>query len=74
MKPDASEWVTFARRPGRFGVAIPLDARPPIWFATKPDRHFFGHGGFSCQVTVGDRTHFFEQSHNGALDRIAFFS
>jgi hypothetical protein len=47
MKPDASEWVTFARRPGRFGVASPLDARPPIWFATKPDRHFFGHGAFS---------------------------
>jgi hypothetical protein len=47
MKPDASEWVTFARRPGRFGVAIPLDARPPVWFATKPDRHFFGHGAFS---------------------------
>jgi uncharacterized protein len=48
LKPDGGEWVTFARRPGRFGVAIPLDARPPVWFATKPDRHFFGHGVFSA--------------------------
>ncbi len=48
LKPDGSEWVTFARRPGRFGVAIPMDARPPVWFATKPDRHFFGHGAFSA--------------------------
>jgi hypothetical protein len=48
LKPDGSEWVTFARRPGRFGVAIRLDARPPAWFATKPDRHFFGHGAFSA--------------------------
>jgi hypothetical protein len=42
LKPDGTEWVAFARRPGRFGVAIPLDARPPVWFASKPDRHFFG--------------------------------
>ncbi len=48
LKPDSSEWVTFARRPGRFGVAIPVDARPPVWFASKPDRHFFGHGVFSA--------------------------
>lgn len=48
LKPDGSEWVTFARRPGRFGVAIPLDSRSPVWFASKPDRHFFGHGAFSA--------------------------
>ena len=48
LKPDGGEWVTFARRPGRFGVAIPVDARPPVWFASKPDRHFFGHGAFSA--------------------------
>jgi hypothetical protein len=48
LKPDGSEWVAFARRPGRFGVAIPLDARPPLWFAAKPDRHFFGHGVFGA--------------------------
>ena len=48
LKPDGREWVAFARRPGRFGVAIPLDARPPVWFAAKPDRHFFGHGVFSA--------------------------
>ena len=28
LKPDGSEWVTFARRPGRFGVAIPVDFAP----------------------------------------------
>ncbi len=48
LKPDGGEWVAFARRPGRFGVAIPLDSRPPVWFASKPDRHFFGHGAFSA--------------------------
>ena len=48
LKPDGSEWVTFARRPGRFGVAIPMDAGPPVWFATRPNRHFFGHGAFSA--------------------------
>jgi hypothetical protein len=48
LKPDGREWVAFARRPGRFGVAIPLDARAPQWFAAKPDRHFFGHGVFAA--------------------------
>jgi uncharacterized protein len=47
LKPDGSEWVAFARRPGRFGVAVPTGSRPPVWFAAKPDRHFFGHGLFS---------------------------
>jgi hypothetical protein len=48
LKPDGSEWVALARRPGRFGVAIPLDGRPPVWFTSRPDRHFFGHGVFSA--------------------------
>jgi uncharacterized protein len=48
LRPDGSEWVAFARRPGRFGVAVPFASRPPIWFAAKPDRHFFGHGVFSA--------------------------
>jgi hypothetical protein len=48
LRPDGGEWVAFARRPGRFGVAIPLGGRPPVWFASKPDRHFFGHGAFSA--------------------------
>jgi uncharacterized protein len=48
LRPGACEWVAFARRPGRFGVAIPTDKRAPIWFAAKPDRHFFGHGVFSA--------------------------
>jgi uncharacterized protein len=47
LRPDGSEWVAFARRPGRFGVAVPFSRRAPVWFATKPDRHFFGHGVFS---------------------------
>jgi len=48
LKPDGSEWVAFARRPGRFGVAVPVGSRPPVWFASRPDRHFFGHGVFSA--------------------------
>jgi len=48
LRPGSGEWVAFARRPGRFGVAIPTDQRPPVWFAAKPDRHFFGHGVFSA--------------------------
>jgi uncharacterized protein len=48
LKPDASEWVAFARRPGRFAVAVPMGSRPPVWFASRPDRHFFGHGVFSA--------------------------
>jgi uncharacterized protein len=47
LRPGGSEWVAFARRPGRFGVAVPLDKRPAVWFESKPDRHFFGHGVFS---------------------------
>jgi hypothetical protein len=48
LKPDASEWVAFARRPGRFGVAAAAGGRAPTWFEAKPDRHFFGHGVFSA--------------------------
>ena len=48
LRPGTPEWVAFARRPGRFGVAVPAGNRPPIWFASKPDRHFFGHGVFSA--------------------------
>src|ERR1041384_7379696 len=48
LRPDGGHWVAFARRPGRFGVAVPVGAGQPIWFATKSDRHFFGHGVFSA--------------------------
>jgi uncharacterized protein len=48
LRPGSGEWVAFARRPGRFGVAVPTDGRQPIWFASRPDRHFFGHGVFSA--------------------------
>lgn len=48
LRPGTTEWVAFARRPGRFGVAVPAGNRAPIWFQAKPDRHFFGHGVFSA--------------------------
>jgi hypothetical protein len=48
LRPGGGEWVAFARRPGRFGVAVPHGDRPPIWFEARPDRHFFGHGVFSA--------------------------
>ena len=48
LRPGGSEWVALARRPGRFGVAVPLDKRPPIWLSARLDRHFFGHGVFSA--------------------------
>lgn len=48
LRPGGSEWVAFARRPGRFGVAVPMDAREPVWFSARPGRHFYGHGLFSA--------------------------
>jgi hypothetical protein len=48
LRPGGAAWVAFARRPGRFGVAVPVGAGKPVWFASKPDRHFFGHGVFSA--------------------------
>jgi hypothetical protein len=48
LRPDGSEWIAFARRPGRFAVAVPFAGGAPVWFASKPDRHFFGHGVFSA--------------------------
>ena len=48
LRPGGGAWVAFARRPGRFGVAVPIGAGKPVWFASKPARHFFGHGVFSA--------------------------
>lgn len=48
LRPGGGEWVTFARRPGRFGAATSLGSRKTVWFATRPGRHFFGHGVFSA--------------------------
>jgi hypothetical protein len=48
LRPGGGEWVAFARRPGRFGVAVPADGREPVWFAAASGRHFFGHGAFSA--------------------------
>jgi hypothetical protein len=52
LRPGGREWVAFARRPGRFGVAVPTGAGAPVWFASKPDRHFFGHGVFSADGRI----------------------
>lgn len=47
--PSGREWVVFARSPGRFAVAFGSESgRPPTWFETKQDRHFYGHGTFSA--------------------------
>lgn len=48
LRPGGVAWVAFARRPGRFGVAVPIGAGKPVWFSSKPGRHFFGHGVFSA--------------------------
>jgi hypothetical protein len=47
LRPGGREWVAFARRPGRFGVAVPVDGGEPVWFEAAAGRHFFGHGVFS---------------------------
>jgi hypothetical protein len=46
VSPQAGLFVVFARRPGRFAVAVQQD-RPPVVFETPGDRHFYGHGCFS---------------------------
>ena len=48
LRPDRRTAVLFARRPGRFALAIDL-ARGAVAaeFATPRDRHFYGHGVFS---------------------------
>jgi hypothetical protein len=48
LRPGGKEWVAFARRPGRFGVVVPIRKGTPVWFASKADRHFYGHGTFSA--------------------------
>lgn len=46
VSPRAGLLVVFARRPGRFAVAVQAD-RPPVVFEAPADRHFNGHGVFS---------------------------
>lgn len=49
VSPVSRTCVAFARRPGNFAVAFTADRRkPPVFFTTPPDRHFFGHGVFSA--------------------------
>jgi hypothetical protein len=44
-----NDLVVFARRPGNFAVVFSLDqSRAALWLATRPDRHFFGHGVYSA--------------------------
>lgn len=51
--PNGRLFVAFARRPGTFAVAFhtphinAVKSQPPLWFTTRPDRHFYGHGVFS---------------------------
>ncbi len=48
VHPLKKECVFFARRPGRFAVAITYDKNiSPVWFNAKEERHFYGHGVFS---------------------------
>lgn len=46
VSPGGDSFVVFARRPGRFAIAVERD-RPPVLFETPDDRHFYGHGCFS---------------------------
>lgn len=46
--PNGQTAITFARRPGRFALAIDLkDRNIPYAFEAAPNRHFYGHGFFS---------------------------
>ena len=48
VRPDGRTAVLFARRPGRFALAVDLArGRVAAKFATPGDRHFYGHGVFS---------------------------
>ena len=49
VSPTTGTAVVFARRPGRFALALELSReRPPVAFAPPVDRHFYGHGMFSA--------------------------
>ena len=41
------EVVAFARRPGNFAVVFGGPGAAPLWFTSRPDRYFYGHGVFS---------------------------
>jgi hypothetical protein len=52
-RPGTQDCIAFARRPGTFAVAFGANTdRPPRWFATKPNRHFYGHGVFSADARL----------------------
>lgn len=49
VAPDGRTAVTFARRPGRFALVFDVEQeRAPFAFEAAPQRHFYGHGFFSC--------------------------
>jgi hypothetical protein len=46
--PISRQSVVFARQPGTFAVVFDHSGqRQPLTIASRPDRHFFGHGVFS---------------------------
>ena len=48
VRPDRRTAVVFARRPGRFALALDLarGGGAAAEFAAPPNRHFYGHGAF----------------------------
>jgi hypothetical protein len=48
LRPGTGELIVFARRPGRFAMALDTEGRKaPQIFDAEAERHFFGHGVFS---------------------------
>jgi hypothetical protein len=47
VSPNGDLVVAFARRPGRFMLAIPTNGSEPNLIWAREDRHYFGHGAFS---------------------------
>ena len=67
LRPGTGDWVAFARRPGRFGVAVPGDKSEPTWFSARSDRHFFGHGAFSADGRLLYTTEFDYRNAQGMI-------
>jgi hypothetical protein len=67
LRPTTGEWVAFARHPGKFGVAVPLDNREPIWFQSRPNRHFSGHGVFSADGKILYATEYDYDNAHGVI-------
>ena len=48
LSPTAASGSRLRGGPAGSGSRSRSGSRPPVWFASKPDRHFFGHGAFSA--------------------------